>query len=284
MRLTRERAQTWTARGCAAFVLLCALAAGAASARAQNPDTLLPEQSAAKAKALIQQAIAALGGEVYLNVKDANCSARLSFFGHSGDLTGYDFIRDYSKFPDKNRTEYSKKGNIVNVFNGDQGWTLDKGGVQEATMVDVERFQEDQKKDLDNLLRSRLKEEGMNFRYGGSDIVDLKQVDWVEIVDHDRRTIRVALDKETHLPVRSTVTTRDPATRERTEETTYYSNYHAEQGIQTPFQIERDRNGIKVFQAFYYGCTYNTDLSDDLFTRASLEKRFAEVGKKGKKR
>ena len=284
MRLTRERARTWTARGCTAFALLCALAVGVAPARAQNPDTMLPEQSAAKAKVLIQQAIAALGGQAYLNVKDANCSARLSFFGHSGDITGYDFIRDYSKFPDKNRIEYSKKGNIVEVYSGDQGWSLDKGGVQEATAIALDQFHEQLKKDIDHLFRYRLKEEGMNFRYGGSDIVDLKQVDWVEIVDRDRRTIRIALDKETHLPVRSTITTRDPATRERTEETTYYSNYHAEQGIQTPFQIERDRNGIRVFQIFYYGCAYNTGLSDDLFARASLEKRFAEVGKKGKKK
>jgi len=114
--------------------------------------------------------------------------------------------------------------------------------------------------------------------------VDLKQVDWIEIVDRDRRTFRIALDRETHLPVRTVITTRDPVTRERTEESTYYSNYHVEQGIQTPFQVGRDRNGIKSFQAFYYGCSYNTGLTDELFTRASLEKRFAEVGKKGKKK
>ncbi len=252
-------------------------------AHAQNPETLLPEQSAAKAKDLLQQAIAALGGPAYLGVRDADCSARLSLFGHSGDLTGYDIIRDIWKFPDKNRTEYSKKGNVVDVFNGKEGWTLDRAGVTEASAVAVEDFQEQVKKDLDNLLRYRLKEEGVIFRFAGNDIVDLKQVQWVEIVDRDRRTFRIALDSSTHLPIHYVVLTRNPTTRERTEETTYFSNYHLERGVQTPFQVTRERNGLKIFQVFYYGCKYNSGVSDDLFSRAALEKRWAETPKKKKK-
>lgn len=244
----------------------------------------MPEQSAAKARELLQQTIGALGGPAYFDVRDADCSGRYAQFGHSGDLTGYVSFRDLWKLPDKNRTEYAKKGNIIDVYNGNQGWTLDRGGVQEAPAAAIDEFQEQTKKDLDNLLRFRLKEEGMIFRYGGSDVVDLKQVEWVEIVDRDRRTFRLALDRSTHLPVHTVITTRNPTTRERTEETTYYSNYHPEQGVQTPFQVTRERNGLKVYQVFYSACQYNTGLPDELFTRASLERRWAEVGKKGKKK
>src|SRR5216684_6130032 len=258
------------------------LAAPAPLPRAQSPEVLMPEQSAAKARALLQQAIAALGGRAYLGVRDADCTGRFALFGHSGELTGYTGFHDFWKLPDKNRTEYAKKGNIVDVYNGNQGWTLDKGGVQEASATAVEEFQENLKKDADNLLRFRLKEEGMNFRYGGSDIVDLKQVEWVEVVDRDRRTFRIALDSSTHLPIRVVVTTRNSTTRERDEEITYFSNYHSEQGVQTPFQVTRERNGFKVYQVFLTGCQYNTGLTDELFTRASLEKRFSETKKKKK--
>ncbi len=251
---------------------------------AQAPESLLPEQSAAKAKALLQQVIAALGGPAYLGVRDAECIGRGALFGHSGDLTGYTFFHEYTKLPDKDRTEYSKKGNIIDVYNGSQGWTLDRAGVTDQPASAIEESQENQKKDTDNLLRYRLNEEGMIFRYGGSDIVDLKQVEWVEIVDRDRRTFRVALESSTHLPLRAVVQTRNPTTRERAEEITYFSNYHAEQGVQTPLQVTRERNGFKVYQVFLERCQYNTGLSDDLFTRASLEKRFAEVGKKGRKK
>jgi outer membrane lipoprotein-sorting protein len=265
------------------FLVAMGTAGVAEPARAQNPETLLPEESAAKAKGLLQQAIAALGGAAYLSARDADCSARLSYFGHSGDLTGYDLIRDIWKFPDKNRTEYSKKSEVIDVYNGSQGWTLDKAGVSEATAVAVADFQEQVKKDMNNLLRYRLKEEGMIFRYGGSDIVDLKQVDWVEIVDSDRRTFRIALDRETRLPIRYTVLTRNPTTRDRTEETTYFSNYHVENGVQTPLQVTHERNGLKIYQVFYYGCKYNSGVGDDLFSRAALDKRWAETPKKKKK-
>ncbi len=272
---------TW--RAVLASSVLAVMAALAPPSRAQSPEVLMPEQSAAKAKDLLQQAIIALGGPAYLGVRDADCTGRFALFGHGGELTGYTGFHDFWKLPGKNRTEYSKKGNVVDVYNGNQGWTLDKGGVQEASATALEEFQEGQKKDMDNLLRFRLKEDGMNFRYGGADIVDLKQVDWVEVVDRDRRTFRLALDRSTHLPVRAMVTTRNPTTGERTEEVTYFSNYHPMAGVQTPFQIERDREGRKIYQVFYTSCQYNTGLTDDLFTRASLEQRWAQVGPKKKK-
>jgi len=285
VRLIRGNLRSVFAAGLAGTVLLAAgLAIVVLPARAQNPEVLLPEQSAAKAKELLQQTIAALGGTAYLNVRDADCTARLSLFGHSGDLTGYDRIRDVWKFPNKNRTEYGKKENQVEIFNGNQGWVLDKGGITDASAAAVDDFQEGLKKDIDYLLRYRLQEEGMIFRYGGSDVVDLKQADWVELVDRDRRTFRLALDRATHLPIRSLIVTRNATTRQRTEEVNYYSNYHPEQAIQTPFQVTRERNGLKVYQVFYNGCQYNTGLSDDLFTRASLEHRWSEIAKKGKKK
>jgi hypothetical protein len=266
-----------------ALSLLAMAASCVARSRAQAPEVLMPEQSAAKAKQLLQQTIATLGGPAYLGVRDINCTGRFALFGHSGDLTGYAPFREMSKLPDKERTEYSKKANVIDVYNGNRGWTLDRGGVQEASASAVDDFQEGLKKDIDNLLRNRLKEEDMTFRYAGGDIVDLKQVDWIEIVDRDRRTFRLALDRQTHLPYRAMVITRNPTTRERTEEVTYFSNYHPVEGVETPFQVERERNGFKVYQVFYTGCQYNTGLTDDLFTKESLEKRFTEVAPKKKK-
>lgn len=259
-------------------------AGGAARVSAQNPEMLLPEQSAAKAKQLIQQLIQGLGGQAFLRVRESDCEGRLAQFGHNGDLTGYINFRDYWSYPDKNRTDYAKKGIIVDLYAGDQGWSLDRGGVTELPASAVADFQEQTKTDLGNLLRLRLDEEGMVFRYGGSDVVDLKQVDWVEMVDRERRTFRVAVDRREHLPIRMIVITRNDATRERTEEVTIFANYHEQDGVETPFQLERTRDGRRVFQAFYTGCKYNPGFAADLFTKAALERRFSEVGKKGKKK
>jgi hypothetical protein len=272
-------------RTLALAVLLPALCGAAAPrAAAQNPDMLMPEVSAAKAKELLQQMIQALGGPAYLRVRESVCDGRLAQFGHNGDLTGYQNFRDFWRYPDKNRTEYTKKRNFVELFAGDAGWTLDKGGVSEEPAGAVTDFQEQTKKDMDNLLRLRLNEEGMSFRYGGSDVVDLKQVDWVEIVDRERRTFRIAVDRESHLPVRCVVVTRNDMTRERTEEITFYSNFQTLDGVETPMQIARERDGRRSFQVFYLECHYNTGIPDELFTRASLEKRYSETASKKDKK
>src|ERR1700730_5080368 len=267
----------------AAVVLVGIPPAGAPEASAQDSGVLMPEQSAARAKQLLQQAVDALGGTAYQNVRDVTCTGRLSQFGHSGELNGFERFMDYAVPPDKDRTENLPQRNIIQVFNGDKGWTLDRGGVSEAAATDIAHFQEDSQKDLDNILRHRIHEPGMIFRYGGPDIVDLQEADWVEMVDSDNRTVRLALARATHLPIRKVVETRDPSTRMKTEEIEYYSNYHPVDGVQTAFQITRDRNGLKVYQVFFDACHYNTSVADSLFTKESLDERWKKVASKKEK-
>jgi outer membrane lipoprotein-sorting protein len=247
---------------------------------AQNPDTLLPEQSAAKAKQILQQLIDALGGLRYLNVRESDCEGRLARFGHTGELSGFTNFKVYWRYPDKNRTDYYKKGVVINTYNGDQGWTLDRGGVSELPAPAVADFQGLTKKDINNLLRLRLKEPGMVFRYGGQDIVDLKTVDWVEITDPEQRTFRLAVDRSSHFLVRTMVTTEDESTRERSTETSIYSNFQPMDGVRTPLQITGDRDGRRISQVFFASCKYNPGFPEDFFSKAALEKRFSEVGGK----
>jgi outer membrane lipoprotein-sorting protein len=195
-------------------------------------------------------------------------------------MTGYTNFKVYWRYPDKNRTDFSKKGVIVNVYNGDQGWTLDRGGVSELGATAVADFQEQAKRDINNLLRVRLKEPGMAIRYGGRDVVDLRTVDWVEITDTEQRDFRLAVDNSTHYLVRSVVTLADDTSPDRSVETHIYTNYQLMDGVWTPLQITLDRNGRRVNQVFFQSCKYNPGFSEDFFTKAALEKRFSEVGSK----
>lgn len=253
-------------------------------ALAQDDEILMPDQSAAKAKQILQAGIDALGGQPYLNVHDVTCTGNISQFDHSGAVTGFGKFIDYSMPPDKERQENLPKRNIIEVYNGKQGWVLDRGGVSEAPESDLQDFQQDNLNDIDNILRHRIHEPGMVFRYAGPDIVQLKQVDWVELTDVDNRTIRVAFAQATHLPIQEEVASRDPKTQLAGQETDLFSDYHQIQGIQTAFQLERDRNSMKIFQAFFNNCAYNTGLDNSLFSRESLEQRWAKVGKKERKK
>lgn len=248
--------------------------------QAQNPDSMMPEERAAKGKQILDQLITALGGPTYLDIRESNCEGRLAQFGHGGELTGYTPFKVYWRYPDKNRTDYSKKGVIVNVYNGDRGWTLDRGGVTELSNAAVADFQEQAKRDINNLLRVRLKEPGMTIRYGGTDVVDLRTVDWVEITDTEQRDFRLAVDRSTHFLVRSAVTLADDSSPDRSVETRIYTNYQLMDGVQTPLQITLDRNGRRINQVFFQSCKYNPGFSEDFFTKAALDKRLSEVGSK----
>ncbi|MBZ5696654.1 MAG: hypothetical protein LAN36_15005 [Acidobacteriia bacterium] len=290
------------ARPVFAVALLAACFSHAPRAAAREDQFLMPEQSAAKAKQVLAQAIEALGGSAYLNVRDATCTGHISQFDTQGELSEYVELNDIRQFPDKARIEYIGKGRhtilqylggidglefshggiIISLFNGDRGWTYDRSGVSELPAESISEFQEEMKRNTDNLLRYHLKDPNMVFRYGGTDVVDLKQAEWVELVDSEDRTIRIAFELATHLPIRKTVEIRDPKTRRKSQEVDVYSNYHPVGGIQTPLQVTRERNSIKVSQVFFEKCDLNTNLPDALFTRESLDQRWAQSPDKNK--
>jgi hypothetical protein len=268
------------------LAVVAALALGAlAPASAQTTAAVMtPQQSAERARALIQEAIQALGGQPFLGVRDQTCVAQVSFFGPAGQLDNYEKIYDYELEPDKERIEYSSKRNIIDVFDGKHGWTLDHGGVSDASPESIADFQAGLHRDINYLFRYRMDEPGLILRYDGPDVVDLKQVQWVEVVDQSQHTTRIALDKYSHLPVRAVYVSRDPVTRERNVEEEYFSNYQRVQGIETPYQDTRSRNGKKTFQAFIERCSYNTGLQASYFTRQALEERWAKLGGKKKEK
>ncbi len=267
-----------------AKVLVCAvLSLGfACGLRAQNPDLMTPDQSTAKAKQILNQLVEAMGGQRFLTARGSECSGRVAQFGHNGEMTGYLGFHEFWQFPDKKRTDYGKKENIVDLFAGDDGWTLDRGGVSEEAATVVSEFQGSLRRSLNNLLRHRLHEEGLAFRYAGMAVAELKPVDWVEITDADEQTLRVAVDRSTHLPVRSVAVIDDREMGVKIEEVTLYSNFQTIDGVAVPKQISRERDKRRTAQIFYDSCQLNPNLPPDFFTKAALDKRFSELGGKKK--
>jgi hypothetical protein len=280
------------------FVWTCGMPTAASAAQ-----EMLPEQSAAKAKQVLQQVITALGGQAYLNVRDTQCDGRAAQFGTAGTLMGFTLFRDIWLLPDKNRVEYFTKGEhtilgfflgtddllithggaMIIVFSGKEGWSLDKSGVSEQPEDLIKDFTELVTSGMNNMLRRRMNEPGVEAQYAGTDLIDLKEAEWIEFTDSDHRVMRLGIDKFTHLPLRWVVAKRDPETRVTTENITSYTQYMALDGVKTPLSIELSRDDHKLSQTFLTDCKYNSDLAPQLFTRAALEQRAAEVTKKGYK-
>jgi hypothetical protein len=270
---------------------------------AQNPETIAPEESEARAKKILNQLIQGLGGRAYLDMHQRQCDGRRALIGHDGALSGYVQFRDSWEFPDKNRTDYFAKsrntmlgyiigvqdldithgGLIITTFNGNKGWTMDKGGVSDMPEDTVAEFQAAVQRNPDNLLRFGLKNPDYSFRWGGLDTVDLHEVDWVEIAEGEDRVYRLAVDRVTHLLVRSVVEIKDLNSGQSHEDVSIYTNYQPKSGVQLPMQITRERDGRRISQLFYESCEINPPLTADYFTREALLQRYKETGgKKGK--
>ena len=286
-----------------AVVILLASAMFSSRASAQNPDTMMPEQSVAKGKQILADLINALGGPGYTEVRESVCQGRRVLFGHNGEPIGNIEFSNYRRYPDKDRTEYIGKGRntilasligldgldfahggiVITLYNGDHGWTFDRSGVSELPATSISDFQEQVKRSVDNLLRLRLKEPGLAIRFGGNDTVDLKQVDWVEITDSQEHKFRLAVDRSTHFLVRSAVVTKDEETQQINEDVSIYTNYQLKDSVWTPLQISREHNGRRAVQIFYDTCKFNPGFSDDIFDKSSLSKQASQaLAKKSK--
>jgi hypothetical protein len=70
------------------------------------------------------------------------------------------------------------------------------------------------------------------------------------------------------MPVKQMFYRRDPQTKERFEEVTFFSKYRDVGGSQWPFTILRERDGERIYQMFADSVEVNQGLTDDLFAIA----------------
>jgi hypothetical protein len=270
------------------------------AASAQNPESMSPDDNKAKARQLLNLSIQALGGSAYRNQSESDCEGRVAKFDRNGGTLGYSMMRSYWQYPDKSRVEYVVKttkggmfailwgnlpikgGEFIQLFDGDKGWTMDKGGVSDADATVVEEFQASLKRQLRNLLLNRANEDGVFLYYAGIGVSDMREVDWVDFNDENDNKVRLALDHQSHLPLRTVATTANEEMHDRDQDVAIYSNYREFQGVQTPLQISREHNGQRTHQIFYTSCSNAPNLPADFFTEASLQKKFKETGGKVK--
>src|SRR5438034_430709 len=117
------------------FAYLLLLAAGfAQTAPSQKPDEA--QANAQQARQILDKCIAALGGELYLNIKDYEQVGRGYGFYH-GEAAGIGtpYWRFY-RYPDKERVELTKKRDVILIHNGDKGYERTFRGTQPENSKD----------------------------------------------------------------------------------------------------------------------------------------------------
>jgi len=218
-----------------------------------------------KARALLNQAIDALGGSAYLNIQDMSSEGRTYSFHHGNSTSAGVLYWRFYQFPDKDRIEATKKRDVVYVYNGSKGYEITYKGTRALEGKDVADYLRRHHYALDQVLRTWINEPKVALLYEGRATADEKPAEQVTVLNAKNEGVTLYFDASTHLPLKKTFTWRDPADKERNLEEEIYDNYRPVQGVMTPYRISNFYNGDMSGQRFINSVSYNQGISDSLF-------------------
>ena len=221
-----------------------------------------PARAQSRSNPALEGMIQALGGDVFIQVKDIHTTGR--FFSFSkGDLSGSDLFEDYIKFPDMERTEFGRlKSKTITINKGAEGWKIEpKNEPEPQPARQAEDFLSNFKTSFDYVLRFAVKQPQTTIQSLSGEIIDFKRTDVLEVRDAAKNLIRFYVDRDTHLPVKMQVRR---ANQSRISEE-LYGNWHKFQGVNTPLLVVRSTDGVKTMEIRAETAAYNSGLPDTLF-------------------
>ena len=242
-------------------------------------------ESAHKARALLDQAIEALGGQAYLTYKNRSESGRYYPLFHGRTESTGILYNYYLEYPDKDRFEViatkdihvipgtidiggvksGHKFDLVLIHNGDQGYEISYKGTAAQDKLELEKYLRRRRHSLEWIFRQWITDPTVALFYDGLDIVDSKPTEGVTLLNSHDDSVNVWLDENTHYPIKISYSWRDPKDRQKNTEEEVYDHYKPEDGIMTPHSITRYFNGETSQQRFINTAKYNLDLPGKMF-------------------
>jgi hypothetical protein len=225
------------------------------------------DSSAEKAGQLLEQMVAALGGEAYLNIQDIEQEGRTYSFDSHGEPSGAgNLFWRFWKWPDKDRIELTKQRDVIDLFVGNEGYETTFRGTAALEQEQLTDYLRRRDHSLAWVLRKWLHEPGTALFFEGPVLAERKQAQQVSLITAKNDAVSIAIDDITHLPLRVAFTWRDPQYHDHNEDAEAYDNYRPVQGIMTPFSVIRYHNGLPRNQRFISSTKYNQNPPDTLFT------------------
>jgi hypothetical protein len=243
-----------------------ASSATASSAPAQ-PSNPIPvdQENSRKARALIDQAIQALGGPVYLNIRDREQQGRTYSLHHGQQTSNGVLFWSFSEFPDKERVELTKERDVAELYVGNKGYELTYKGVHPIEEKDLVDYMRRRRYSLDTVLRTWINDPGVIFLYEGNATAAQHPALQVTLINSKDESVTLYFDADTHLPVKKTFTWRDPVDKQKNLEEEIYDNYREVSGIMVPYNVTRYFNGDMAGERFVFSATVNQGLDRAMF-------------------
>ena len=232
-----------------------------------------------KAETIIKGAIAALGGDAYLNVRTVVGRGFYTTYQDGVSLVPTRFL-DYISFPDKERTEFTTQGiRVISTNNGDTGWLYDGAtkSLVDLKPAQIADFKRAMRTSVENLLRGWWRNESATLTYVGRREAGLaKRNEAVRITYADGFWVEFEFGAKDALPAKVIYKRmRAKADSDETEEITeedWLAKPITNAGVTAPFVIDHYINGKQTSRINYESIEYNRALPDTLFAKPANAK------------
>ncbi len=232
---------------------------------AKNSSIPLDQQNARQAHDLLEQAIQALGGNVYLNIHDMQEQGRTYTFYHGRPSSNGVFFWRFLEFPGKERIELTPQRDVAYVYNGDKGYEITYKGPKAIEKKDLDDYLRHRKFSLETILHSWVNDPNVALFFDGAALAGSLAAQRVTLINKQDEAVSVYFDIDTHLPIKKTYSWRDPVDKERNIEEETYDGYRMVDGVMTPFGFTRYFNGDMQTERFVTSASYNKGLDPAMF-------------------
>jgi hypothetical protein len=267
------------------------LAPQLARAQASDMPSAAPPTGAGtpaeRGQLLIDQMIAALGGDSWLKRTTMQSEGRTSSFFHGEPdpyTTDYHELRrfDASGQPDADRLGFltdrgmilpGKKIDVVQIWKDGHGYEVTFKGQTDLPKEQVDDFYRRRAHSIEEVVHSWIHAPGVMIVAEGTTMVERRLADKVTVLTANNDAVTIEFDAATHLPVRRTFQWRNPQFNDFDEEAETYDDYHTIQGFPTPLTITRYHNDDMTSQRYLSKVVYNVPADPSLFDPANLLKK-----------
>jgi hypothetical protein len=269
------------------LVLGLVLAVGSGAAVAQSasemksgaPATRPGETDEQHGRRLLDEMLKALGGEAWLNRGTVYTEGSVAAF-FRGQPTG-SVVRfvEYKKLatpssPELVRTEYltvrgmimpGMKKDVAHLWTADNGYELTFKGRTTLPAEQVQDYIRRRAHTLDAVMKVMVEQPGVIIVAEGTGMRDRIPIDEVTVLAPNNDAVTIELDQETHLPVERSFEWRNEKFKDHDIDEEVYGDWRMIQGIGTPMNMQRYRDGDMVSQTFYTKIEYGKPMPDSLF-------------------
>jgi hypothetical protein len=263
------------------------LRAQAADIQSAAPAQTAGATSEERGRNLLDQMIAALGGDAWIHRSTMQLDGRTSSFFH-GEPNPY--IVEYHELhrfaaagqPEADRVGFltdrgmimpGKKIDVVQIWKEGHGYEVTFKGQTDLPKEQVEDYYRRRAHSIEEVVQNWIHAPGVMILAGGTTMVERHLTDKITILTAQNDAVTLELDATTHLPMRRTFEWRNPEFKDFDQEVEDYDDYHTIQGVATAMTITRYHNGDMTNQRYLTKVVYNLPLAPELFDPATLLKK-----------